>query len=310
MEIIKEFLLNLPLLGRIIAFIIGLVIWGWFLFFYPTSKDRIPAKGTTGDKSPGVVYGDYVVGDKVYGDKNNLSDEKSYVISESIVKGVLPVLAIKNLPSVQAPGRKIDRKEYALYLILEISANDHSLNLTHIILEGELFLNHYEYSLKKENIVETSPQISKEIQEKRPYYKIKWITSSPIPSKFEKNQIALTLFTLKELDVNQIRSFVSKDDDFLGNYVGYKTLGQIPKWESTHPNIQEFLETKVENNKPYYSGIREDFMNGNIKWYLNVGGEKILIPSEKIKPVKVEYLSQEDDFIKKSLESIYYREWY
>ena len=84
-------------------------------------------------------------------------------------------------------------------------------------------------------------------------------------------------------------------------------------WAGTkisHPNIQEFLEKKTDGNKSYFSNIRKDFLNGNIKWYLKIGEQEILIPNEKIKPMKFEPLGQEDDISKVSLESIYYRKSY
>jgi len=292
--------------------IIGLIIVvvGGFILYKLLPTESIVE--TSGNNSPGVVEGDYIEGDKFMGDKNVQVDEKPYIIPQSIIKGVLPILVKKRLPGIKAFGETLEQTEYGLYLIVEVSTENQPINLSHIILEGELFLNGNEYLTKHENVGKTIPNIIKEMGEKKPYYRIKWVTSSPVPKRLEKNQTALTLFTLKEPDLSQVRSFVSKigDEDALENYIGYKNPPREPKWESTHPNIQEFLETKIENNKPYFSNIRKDFTNENIKWYLIIEQQRILIPAEKIKPIKDEYLSQGDDFPKTSLEGVYHREWY
>ncbi|MDD3905783.1 MAG: hypothetical protein PHS46_04520 [Candidatus Omnitrophica bacterium] len=240
---------------------------------------------------------------------NPQSSEKPYIVSQSIIKGVLPVCTIKKIP-YQAFGEKLEQEEDGLYFILEISTENQPLNLSHIILKGELFLSGNEGLWLKGVAGKTLYQINNQISEKRPYYAIKWVTSSPIPNKFDKNESTLALFVLKEQDTEQGRSFLSDSDDHLKNYVGYKTLGQAPKLESTHPNIQEFLEKKIDGNKTYFSNIRKDFLNGNIKWYLKIGEKEILIPNGKIKPIKFQPLGQEDDILKVSLESIYYRKSY
>lgn len=67
MDILKDFLINLPFAARIIAYIIGIIVWTWFMFIYPDIKNRpsenqstTPSINTKIDK----VEGDYVARDK------------------------------------------------------------------------------------------------------------------------------------------------------------------------------------------------------------------------------------------------------
>jgi len=67
MEILKDFLGQVPLIFRIIAYVIGLVFWTWFVFFYPTNMRKDGIKDSSYVKSEtkiGTVEGDYVAGNK------------------------------------------------------------------------------------------------------------------------------------------------------------------------------------------------------------------------------------------------------
>jgi uncharacterized ion transporter superfamily protein YfcC len=63
MEILKDFLNQMPIIWRIIAYIIGWVFWTWFVFLYPTniSKDKIKDHAPVMNQTIiGAVEGDFV----------------------------------------------------------------------------------------------------------------------------------------------------------------------------------------------------------------------------------------------------------
>jgi hypothetical protein len=101
---------------------------------------------------------------------------------------------------------------------------------------------------------------------------------------------------------------LTKDDAH--EYIGYEKPEQKAKLESTHPNLVEFTETKIINNKAVIVGLRDDFKNGNIKYCLKIGDKKIFIEREKLKALKSEYFGQKDNIMQMPLDKIYYRKIY
>ena len=203
-------------------------------------------------------------------------------------------------------------EEQGLYFVLELSSKNQTVNVSSLEIEGRLYLNMREYAFYlAENFGKKPPELDKEIAKKKPYLEIKWIIwpSRPDPPKLDAYDNKLFLFTLQEPTTESPnRFFLTKDD--AREYIGYENPEQRPKLESTHPNLVEFTETKIINNKAIIVGLRDDFRNGNINYCLKIGERKIPIEKEKIKNLKIEYFEQEKDIMQTSLEEIYYRKTY
>ncbi len=226
---------------------------------------------------------------------------------EVIIHGALPVHTIKKRPEMQPHEDFPVPEEQGLYFVLELSSKNQIVNISSLEIEGRLYLNMREYAFYLEkNFGKKPPEINKEIAEKRPYFKIKWVAwpSRPNPPKLDIHDNKLFLFTLQEPTTESPnRFFLTKDDAH--EYIGYEKLEQKPKLESTHPNLVEFTETNIINNKAIIVGLRDDFRNGNIKYCLKIGEEKIPIEKEKIKNLKSEYFGQEDNIMQIPLGKIY-----
>lgn len=231
---------------------------------------------------------------------------------EVIIHGALPVYTIKKRPDMQLQEDFPVPEEQGLYFVLELSSKNQIVNVSSLEIEGRLYLNMREYAFYlEENFGKKPPVLNKEIAEKKPYFEIKWIAwpSHPNPSKLDTHDNKLFLFTLQEPTIESpSRFFLTKDDAH--EYIGYEKLEQNPKLESTHPNLVEYTETKIINNKASIVGLRDDFRNGNIKYCLKIGEKKIPIEKEKIKNLKPEYLGQKENILQIPLEKIYFRKIY
>ncbi len=68
MEILKDFLSQLPIILRIVVWLVGLIFWTWFVFWYPTSAGKNNMKDKPHIKNQrniGPIGGDYVEGNKI-----------------------------------------------------------------------------------------------------------------------------------------------------------------------------------------------------------------------------------------------------
>ncbi len=87
MDILKDFLVALPIWARIIAYIIGIIIWTWFIFFYPGLKQKsIPTMPQQNMPAAIGTKIEEIAGDYVAGNKNvfNIETKKNDSIIRSL----------------------------------------------------------------------------------------------------------------------------------------------------------------------------------------------------------------------------------
>lgn len=231
---------------------------------------------------------------------------------EFIIHGVLPVHTIKKRPDMQLHEDFPVSEEQGLYFVIELSSKDQTVNVSSLEMEGRLYLNMREYAFYlEENFGKKPPELNKEIAKKKPYFKIKWIAwpSRPDPPRLDAYDNKLFLFTFLDPAIESPNRFFLTKNDARG-YIGYENPEHRPKLESTHPNLVEFTETEIINNEPIIVGLRDDFRNGNIKYYLKIGEKKIPIEKEKIRNIETRYPRQEENLMQIPLEKIYYRKIY
>jgi hypothetical protein len=182
----------------------------------------------------------------------------------------------KKLPVAAPEGWPTQWLDDAIYVLVDVQADDRPVSVSGLDIAGDLFLNVSEYVGFGDDIAgRTIPELSQELKTKRPYFRVSWLANlnnSNAPIQLEAHEQRLLVFTLMESSLFAYPfSYVSP----LNDYIGFADGTKRPKRKIPYPSIPYVFElASVGSKGPMRPRkLRRDFFNGNVRLSIRAGGK-------------------------------------